>query len=294
MNLCADAPCATLIACALTSSRALARELAAAARVLPDILEFRTDALPLRLLSEVLDFAEERGMEVLLTLKKSARMSAPDILAELGARSAHGGCRVEQFDRAAAQPMSPLEQPDRAAALFGRIRYVDIELDDAETLCAESGNPDKNSALSALTNFLERGAELIVSYHDYEMSDRYSASYPLGSAECRTHPPGECPALSALFERFRALEPLLGVSIIPKIAVTPSSVEAGRGFIKNIKQIFLPSDFGGGFERLICIPMGEQCADLRRCAGGISCIAYAYLLTPNAPGQLSVSAQRAF
>lgn len=216
-----------MIACPLTSPRALRGELELAGRKKPDLLEFRTDVFAPAAFPEVQKRAAAMGAGVILALKFP---SAPP------------PCREASWEKSL---MSFFD----SVADWSILRFVDVGVEAGEARIFE------------IAEMVRDRARLIVSLHDFRVSDAYEENVKSVLAIARRH----------------------GGNAVPKIATTFASEEGAADFVKTVKAI--PGE-------LIAAPMGEFVSSARRALFERSLISYAYLRRPNALGQLSVEDYR--
>lgn len=162
-----------------------------------------------------------------------------------------------------------LKQPVRLLSpeierLLSRVDYVDVDIAYFE---------QEADSVREVPDFLRKAnaydVQLIVSFHSFKPSTLEEVQEYVRLCIAR---------MEKIIESY-------GISAIPKIAATPRNVEEALSFMKEIRQQMIARK--GANARWIGVPMGEESKAVRMMGVPLgSMFVYAYLVEPNAPGQI--------
>lgn len=230
----------------LSRQEGLEQDLLVAFQLKPDVLEIRDDRISEVTYELIQAAAEAIGCSLLLTMKKSVLQDACE-----------GG--------------EALLTPE-VLRLLPYLSYVDLDIlhFHMRGMNESAVNAVVAPNLSPLLEYLiQSSVQLIVSFHMF-------APMPFEGVKRYVDD-----ALS----RCRNISNTFGVPVIPKIAVTPNSTEEALMFMRYVKSSVIRAF--GEHAPWIGVPMGEASMSVRMMANSLgSLFTYAYLVEPNAPGQI--------
>lgn len=173
-----------------------------------------------------------------------------------------------------------LKQPVSLASIgvqgmLAKVSYVDLDISYVECmgLGSISRGKDENLKRDEVSSFIDllkqSGARLIVSFHCYDvLSVREAKKY-----------------IDACLSQVLRFSESYAISVIPKIAVATDQIETGLSFMKYLRMCAI--ERLGAHNPWIGVPMGIASMSVRMMAASLgSLFTYAYLVKPNAPGQI--------